>query len=51
MDREEVYIYNGVDRVPRDVTHVRVDQSVTVIPDRAFNVRRQLVEVDLPEST
>ena len=57
MDREEgnndvlssVYIYNGVGEVPYSVTHVRVDPSVTVIPQRAFQYRRQLVEVELPE--
>ena len=42
MDRDDgshdvssVFIYNGVDEVPMDVTHVRVDQSITVIPARA----------------
>ena len=44
-----VYIYNGVDRVPNDVTHVRVDPSVTVIPQLAFADRRELEQVDLPE--
>ena len=45
----EVYIYNGVDEVPEDVTHVRVDPSVTVIPDRAFRDRQELAVVELPE--
>ena len=50
MDREEdVYIYNGADEVPMDVIYVRVDPSVTVIPDNAFNDRRKLEEVDLLE--
>ena len=53
-----VYIYNGVDEVPMDVTQVRVDPSVTVIPDNAFygrrpfadiEVCRQLEQIDLPE--
>jgi len=44
-----VYIYNGVDAVPEDVSHVRVEGSVTVIPCRAFYGRHQLVEVELPE--
>ena len=43
-----VYIYNGVGEVPMNVTHVRVDPSVTVIPERVFEFRR-LVEVELPE--
>ena len=55
MDREEgnevpsVYIYNGADEVPNDVTHVRVDPSVTVIPERAFENCKQLEVVELPE--
>ena len=44
-----VYIYNGVDEVPRDVTHVRVELYVTIIPARAFNNRHELEEVELPE--
>ena len=47
MSREEdvvVYIYNGVDEVPRDVTHVRIDPSVTVIPKMAFELCRGLEE-------
>ena len=56
MDREEgshdvssVYVYNGVDEVPEDVKYVRVDPSVTVIPNSAFHERYELVEVELPE--
>jgi len=52
MSREEdveVYVYNGVDEVPEDVIHVRVDPSVTVIPDSAFQYRLHLEQVDLPE--
>ena len=44
-----VYIYNGVDEVPEDVTHVRVDSSVTVIPAKAFNNHRQLEVVEILE--
>ena len=46
---QPIYIYNGVDEVPNDVTHVRVDPSVTNIPYRAFYERRQLEVVELPE--
>ena len=50
MDREEdVFVYNGVDEVPQNVTHVRVDPSVTIIPVRAFYERGSLEEVELPE--
>lgn len=40
-----VYIYNGVDEVPMNVTHVRVDPTVTIIPDSAFEDRGSLKEV------
>ena len=48
-DVPSVYVYNGVDEVPEDVTHVRVDQSVTVIPAHAFGDRKKLEVVELPE--
>ena len=34
--RKYVYLYTGGAAVPKDVTHVRVDESVTIISDRAF---------------
>jgi len=56
MDREEgnhdissVYVYNGVDEVPMDVTHVKVDPSITVIPDNSLLQRQKLKVVELPE--
>ena len=48
-DVSSVYVYNGVDEVPWDVTHVRVDQSVTIIPEGAFRDRQNLKVVELPE--
>jgi len=48
-DVQSVFVYNGVDEVPNDVIHVRVDQSVTIIPDSAFQYCRQLEVVELPE--
>ena len=45
MYRLYVYIYNGVDEVPMNVTHVRVDPTVTIIPDSAFEDRGSLKEV------
>ena len=44
-----VYIYNGVDEVPVDVTQVRVESSVTIIPERAFMNRHELEKIKLPE--
>ena len=35
--------------MPRDVTHVRVDPSVTVIPPCALAHHDNLLEVELPE--
>jgi len=52
MSEEEstpVYIYNGVGVVPEDVSHVRVDPSVTVIPEQSFFGHEKLEEVELPE--
>ena len=43
-----IYVYNGLDEVPEDVTHVRVDHSVTVIPEGAFREYLKLEEVELP---
>ena len=43
-------LYNGTDNeVPEDVTHSRIDSSVTVIPERSFYSCCQLGEVELPE--
>ena len=48
-NNSSVYIYSGVDEVPRDVKRVRVESSVTVIPKRVFINRANLEEVELPE--
>jgi hypothetical protein len=47
----EVFFYTGPrgDDVPQEVVHVRIDPSVTSIPDRAFYVRKGLAEVELCE--
>ena len=44
-----VYIYNGVAEVPKDVTHVRVESDVTIIPAYAFMDCRDMEEIELPE--
>ena len=42
-----IFVYTGSGQdVPQDVTHVRVDKSVKVIPARAFRGRRNLVSVE-----
>ena len=45
------YLYTGDsdEQVPPDVSHVRVDASVTIIPNDAFKELWHLVEVELPE--
>ena len=48
-DVQSVYIYNGVGEVPMNVTHVRIDRSVTIIPNSAFQFRVHLEQVELPE--
>ncbi|KAK1734985.1 hypothetical protein QTG54_014445, partial [Skeletonema marinoi] len=47
MMAAEHYVFTGRDGdvVPRDVTHVRIDKSLTVIPRSAFFCRRNIVEV------
>ena len=44
-----VFVYDGVNEAPADVTHVRVLPTVTVIPETAFYNRLHLLEVELPE--
>ena len=46
-----VFVYTGPggEDVPRDVVRVRVDPSVTSIPDQAFYGRNKLTEVELCE--
>ncbi|KAK1735017.1 leucine-rich repeat domain-containing protein [Skeletonema marinoi] len=41
----DIFVYRG-GRAPRNVTHVRIDKSVEVIEDRAFNWCRDLVHVE-----
>jgi hypothetical protein len=47
----EVFIYTGPrgDDVPQDAVRVRVDPSVTSIPDQAFYEQKMLAEVELCE--
>jgi hypothetical protein len=51
IDTDEVFVYTGPggERPPRDVVRVRVDPSVTSIPDNAFKERMKLAEVELCE--
>ena len=45
--RDDVFLYMGGEQVvPRDVTRVIVDQSVKIIPRRAFFKRKHLVSVE-----
>ena len=47
----DVFVYRGEGGVqaPRDVVRLRVDPSVTSIPDQAFFYRNKLIEVELCE--
>jgi len=50
MNNNETFIYMGGDMVvPQDVVRVRVHPSVTVIPERAFEERSKLEEIELCE--
>eukprot|EP00985_Skeletonema_marinoi_P029526 scaffold28104_cov65-Skeletonema_marinoi.AAC.2 len=41
----DIFVYRG-GRAPRNVTHVRIDKSVEVIEDHAFEYNEHLVQVD-----
>eukprot|EP00984_Skeletonema_dohrnii_P005425 scaffold1907_cov73-Skeletonema_dohrnii-CCMP3373.AAC.16 len=44
---DEIFVYMGGDQeVPRDVVRVRIDKSVKIIPTRAFQGCRRLIDVD-----
>ena len=45
-----VFAYTESEVVPADVTHVRIDPSITIIPCRAFRGRIELREVALHEN-
>ncbi|KAL7523122.1 hypothetical protein ACHAXR_000034 [Thalassiosira sp. AJA248-18] len=47
----EAFLYTGQERgaIPRDVTRIRVDPSVTRIPEEAFKNLYRLVEVEICE--
>jgi hypothetical protein len=42
-----IFVYTGEQDVPSDVTHVIIDRSVKIIPERAFLNRRKLVSVEM----
>jgi hypothetical protein len=44
---DNIFVYTGEQRVPRNVTHVIIDRSVKIIPERAFQNRRKLVSVEM----
>ncbi len=47
-DNNNAFVYLGGDqRVPRDVTHIRVHKSVKIIPASAFRNCRNLVSIEL----
>jgi hypothetical protein len=43
---EEYYVFTGLEAVPRHVTRVRIDESISVIPTRAFYNNRNIAELD-----
>ncbi|KAK1742621.1 leucine-rich repeat domain-containing protein, partial [Skeletonema marinoi] len=46
-DDDEICVYTGGDQeVPDDVRRVRIDKSVKIIPQRAFELRRHLIYVE-----
>jgi hypothetical protein len=48
VDGENIFVYMGGEQVvPRDVTHVIVDESVKIIRQRAFRDRRRLASIEM----
>jgi hypothetical protein len=44
---DEIFVYTGGDQVvPQNVSRVRIDKSITIIPERAFYGRRRLIYVE-----
>jgi hypothetical protein len=47
VDGGDIFVYlGGEQEVPRNVTHVRIDRSVKIIPERAFFRRTELLSVE-----
>ena len=47
---DNVYYWNGVDEVPKDVVNVVIEDGVTEIPERTFMRRYSLETVNIPNS-
>ena len=46
-ENDDIFVYMGGDQVvPRNVRRVRIDKSVKIIPERAFEFRRSLIYVE-----
>ena len=46
-NNDEIFVYTGGDQVvPNDVRRVRIDKSVKIIPRRAFEFSRHLIDVE-----
>ena len=47
VDGGDIFVYvGGEQEVPRNVTRVRIDRSVKIIPERAFHFRQNLLSVE-----
>ena len=46
MAADEYYIFTGREVVPPDVTRVRIDKSISVIPERAFHGHNNIEELN-----
>eukprot|EP00984_Skeletonema_dohrnii_P010277 scaffold3999_cov138-Skeletonema_dohrnii-CCMP3373.AAC.12 len=46
-ENDDIFVYTGGDQfVPRNVRRVRIDKSVKIIPEGAFELRRRLIYVE-----
>ena len=49
-DDDQIFVYTGGDQaVPMDIRRVRIDKSVNIIPERAFEFRRSLIYIEFHE--
>ena len=45
-----LFVFDGVKRVPQNVTHVIVQEGVHKIPEKAFLKRRSLLSIQIPDT-
>ncbi|KAL3938522.1 MAG: hypothetical protein SGBAC_006589 [Bacillariaceae sp.] len=49
-DDEDIFVYNGTSKPPKDVEKIKIDASLKAIPHGAFDYYDSLLEVDFSEA-